>query len=428
VDLFLEQFLTCYFLHIAAGKEKPMNEKSLKPAIHTLFFLMFFDIILIVQGNSCINDYFTYFISLGFLGLVLSYFTDFLHPNNVMQEKIYNIFVCIGFPTLSSYVVFFENFQTESIFLFFIQLNFFTFYVKYKLYLRSVVLGVFLGYIFFYVSNDFVFYRFNLKKINQYCLFMFSFLTSVFLWKTTYSQFLRSLYARESEIEDNITMMVHELNSPLTAIKLFSQNLKDNNKNNDLISQFTDNIFKYVDRALFQVNFRKNNLRKYMSNSKLEQVDMKNFLSECITNYLKTKSFNIKIEITGSNFFINSDINFLYSIFINLTENACYFIKKAGKGEIIIQLNESENNYFIKFKDTGTGIKPDVLPLIFQKGYSRRNEGTGMGLFMSQQLVYELNGKITCYSTYKEYTEFLIEFPKTKMKSTYQQEDNHTTI
>jgi signal transduction histidine kinase len=388
-----------------------MHNKHLKPSIKTLFFLLFFDIVLIVQGDQSLNNAFIYITFLSFLLLILSYFTDYLSKNNATQETLYTFFSFCGFPVFSSFVVFYENFQTEAIFLFFVQLNFYTFYARYKHYLKSVFIGVIIGFALFSCSNRGELYQFSSSLAKSYALFIFSILASVFLWKTTYTQLLSSLNAREIEIEENMTMIVHELNSPLANIDLYARNLKKNYKNDALIEKSMNTIIRCVQRALFQIQFRKENLRTYMSKKNAQDVDIKCFIHECVRNYVNTYKERVDIDIRGSSFFIHADTNFLHSIFTNLLNNACFFIKKTGKGSITITLEASTKKNTIRFNDTSIGVKPDVLPFIFDKGFSRRRDGTGMGLYMCAELIHHLGGTIRCESVLGEFTEFIIEFP-----------------
>ena len=51
-------------------------------------------------------------------------------------------------------------------------------------------------------------------------------------------------------------------------------------------------------------------------------------------------------------------------------------------------------NAIITIKDTGSGISPDILPRLFTKFATTSNSGTGLGLFISRNLVEAHGGKI----------------------------------
>ena len=67
----------------------------------------------------------------------------------------------------------------------------------------------------------------------------------------------------------------------------------------------------------------------------------------------------------------------------------------------------------IKVRDNGTGIPPDVVQRIFEPFFTTKptNEGTGLGLAMSNDIVRGHGGQISVESELGEYTEFIVELP-----------------
>lgn len=103
-------------------------------------------------------------------------------------------------------------------------------------------------------------------------------------------------------------------------------------------------------------------------------------------------------------------------VLFNLMKNALYHINKAGKGNIVIRLNLSPQGNKLIFRDTGSGIAPEVLPHIFTRFYSRSSEnekniGAGVGLAFCKSVMSSLGGTIDCESQLGEYTEFTLIFP-----------------
>jgi signal transduction histidine kinase len=106
-------------------------------------------------------------------------------------------------------------------------------------------------------------------------------------------------------------------------------------------------------------------------------------------------------------------------ILFNLLKNALYYIEASGKGDIHIWLENDEGKNTLHFKDTGPGISATLLPSIFERFFSRRKHGTGMGLAFCKSVMQEIRGDIQCRSKEGEYTEFVLTFPtllNTKLK------------
>lgn len=127
----------------------------------------------------------------------------------------------------------------------------------------------------------------------------------------------------------------------------------------------------------------------------------------------------VKLEGDGDFFFVGSELLMVHVIF-NLLKNALRHIAIAGKGSIVIRLESDPLENRLVFRDTGTGIPPDVLPHIFTRFYAwpKHGEGvveaTGIGLAFCREVVQAFHGKIECRSRFHEYTEFVIKFAESK--------------
>lgn len=87
----------------------------------------------------------------------------------------------------------------------------------------------------------------------------------------------------------------------------------------------------------------------------------------------------------------------LQTIFINLLDNAIYWIKKSGKEskKIVISVSELNGNHIkIKVSDTGTGIMESDVEKIFQPGITGKPFGIGMGLVIVTELLNNHGCKI----------------------------------
>ncbi len=102
----------------------------------------------------------------------------------------------------------------------------------------------------------------------------------------------------------------------------------------------------------------------------------------------------------------------LNQVFLNILLNAMQAIKKKGKIWITTGIKD-ERNIFIKIKDTGIGIKPADLGLVFETFYTtKENEkGSGLGLSISHNIIKEHNGEINIESKPGEGTCFTIILP-----------------
>ena len=89
---------------------------------------------------------------------------------------------------------------------------------------------------------------------------------------------------------------------------------------------------------------------------------------------------------------VYADKTKLAQVISNLLSNA---IKFTNKGTIeLIAEKKNNDELIINIKDTGTGIDPKIIPRLFRKFSKGSNKGTGLGLYISKNIVEAHNGKI----------------------------------
>ena len=100
----------------------------------------------------------------------------------------------------------------------------------------------------------------------------------------------------------------------------------------------------------------------------------------------------------------------LRQVFLNLILNAQQAIE--GGGEIRIRTSRYEPTLqpaiLVQISDTGVGISEDELPRIFEPFYSTRKKGTGLGLWVTHDLVRQHGGRIEVTSEREHGTTFSI--------------------
>lgn len=180
------------------------------------------------------------------------------------------------------------------------------------------------------------------------------------------------------------------------------------------LSDATVSINKKVDHSNMVIDMLLTNLAHDQINT---EDFTQNSIAECVKQAMDRYTFPIgqkkwvKINIQKDFLFSGKPVLIMHILF-NLLKNALYFIQKAGKGEIQIWTELSENANSLHFKDTAQGISADTLPHIFDQFFSQgTHHGTGIGLAFSKMVMRAHGGEITCQSVYGEYTDFILSFP-----------------
>ena len=214
--------------------------------------------------------------------------------------------------------------------------------------------------------------------------------------KLTYSK-LHELYKLKDNIISNIS---HELRTPLTSIMGFTELLLDETITEDqrhkleIILRNSNRLSRLINGILDSTLIESGNL----------QLDMKTLsvyeLVKEVTEDMKTiamiKKLPVIIDIPGT-LVIKGDKERLIQVISNIISNA---IKFTFAGEIKITSNVENQYVHIKIIDTGIGIPADKLEMIFDRFYqvdsssTRKHGGTGLGLWVSRNIVEAHGGKI----------------------------------
>ena len=134
---------------------------------------------------------------------------------------------------------------------------------------------------------------------------------------------------------------------------------------------------------------------------------------------VEAKGLQFKLKLPGEEIVLQTDRRALNQIILNLSNNA---IKFTERGEIRLELaRHSENRRTvteISIVDTGIGIRAEDQVKLFEAfeqvgpSVSRRHEGTGLGLHLSQKLAGLLGGRITFASEYGKGSTFTLVIPE----------------
>ena len=229
---------------------------------------------------------------------------------------------------------------------------------------------------------------------------------------------MMSIISRNCSLEENYETLVrglaHEIRNPLSGIKGAAQLL------NGTLSKTEKNrcsriIIKEVERLKDLVN----RLVKPSSVSTQHQmsVDINEILIDIIfleSNLHKNIQFKHKLDITIPP--VPGDYNSLKQVFINIIQNAVGSIK--GNGQITVSTKwvtdykiRNKHTVLISVKDDGTGIQKKNLEKIFTPFFSGKKKGTGLGLFISSQVIAKYGGIITAESAEGKGSEFKIQLP-----------------
>jgi signal transduction histidine kinase len=211
--------------------------------------------------------------------------------------------------------------------------------------------------------------------------------------------------------------IAHEIRNPLAAVNLNLQVLKRK------IPEETQE-FEHVATALQGVERISKIVEVTLNFSKpaipdIHGVNLNSIVPttlELVSTVLRRKEIQVEQKLDEKLPIVSADAKQIQQVLINLVTNAADAIK--SKGKIIIKSykeripGRSGGEYaVISISDNGIGIVPEDLSKIFNPFFTRKAEGTGLGLPITQRILHQHNGVIDVESAVGLGTTFYIKLP-----------------
>ncbi|MCD8499547.1 MAG: cell wall metabolism sensor histidine kinase WalK [Clostridiales bacterium] len=227
----------------------------------------------------------------------------------------------------------------------------------------------------------------------------------------------------EKQRKEFVANVSHELKTPLTTIKTYSESLLDwglDEKNDDGIRK---DVRRIHDDAIRMEHLVADLLLLSSIDSKgirvrMEQQDLAAMVRQTVDRLMhQALDKNIVLESFAVTTIppIYADRSSVERILVNLISNAIKYTDKGGS--IKVYIGHLIDDVYVKVVDTGFGIEKEHLPHIFNRFYrvdmtgSRMFGGTGLGLSIARELAELHGGKITVDSTLGKGTEFSVILP-----------------
>ncbi|KAA3637794.1 MAG: response regulator [Calditrichaeota bacterium] len=213
-----------------------------------------------------------------------------------------------------------------------------------------------------------------------------------------------------------ISEISHDLRRPLTTIKGGLQVIRDKMQNelsnSELFQTVEDEVVRMNELVRELVDF--SNPKKYQ----MEKVNLKSIVqkaSELVEPDLQKKHISFSSEFEDLDWEVIVNKNQILEIFLNLYINAIDAMGENGK-LIVKGIKEMPHHkkveyLAVKISDTGEGIKKENLSKIFDRYFTTKSTGTGLGLAVVERVISAHGGTLSVDSDYGKGTTFTMYFP-----------------
>lgn len=211
---------------------------------------------------------------------------------------------------------------------------------------------------------------------------------------------------------------VNLIYSALQLLELKSRNDINGDRNNyiNYIKIAQQNVFRLlklinnlIDSTKLEAGFFNINIKNHDIVSCVEDITMS------ICEFAEKNKISITFDTEEEEKIIAFDLNHLERVLLNILSNAIKFNRENGNIDVYMSFDKRYVN--ISIKDTGIGIPKDKIDLLFDRfkkinnRLTKINEGSGIGLYIANELVKINGGEIEVNSELGEGTEFIIKMP-----------------
>ena len=220
------------------------------------------------------------------------------------------------------------------------------------------------------------------------------------------------LYKRLKEVDqmkdDFIAMASHELRTPLSVIRGYAEYIREAKEllpETKDFAQKIDTSAKDLDNLITEI-LDVSRIQQGRMSYTMEKINPTEMITDLISSFSipaveKGLSIFYDKSKTNDEQIVFADKNRLKQVFVNFIGNA---IKYTKKGEIKIQQYAENNHLYIRISDTGIGMSAEEKERLFEKFYRIKTKetedirGTGLGLWITAQIVKEMKGNISVES------------------------------
>lgn len=212
----------------------------------------------------------------------------------------------------------------------------------------------------------------------------------------------------ENMRKEFVANVSHELKTPLTTIKSYTETLLDGAiEDRDLAINFLQVVDGEAERMARLVRdlLQLSNLDFQQSNWNKKAVNLKEIIEETILKLrvsAKNKGQEIDLNMEDGDLIIYADRDRIGQVILNLLSNSIKYTPRGGL--INIGVNRYGNMVSLEIRDNGIGIPREDLSRIFERFYrvdkarARELGGTGLGLSIAKEIIEAHEGTIEIFS------------------------------
>jgi len=254
----------------------------------------------------------------------------------------------------------------------------------------------------------------------------------------SFNKMAEALHQREKELRvtnqhlqtlnhnylDMLGFVSHELKNPLASCMMNGYSLRD-----QILGELNPRQRKAIESIVRNLEYFQSMIKNYLDLSRIEKGELEvhkqpvRLYAEVIApviqgleRQIEEMRMHIENELPAEDVVLSADPDLLTIVYDNLIENALKYGKEGGR--IVLGAKQEDDHWRLHVWNEGPGIAEDQLPRLFKK-FSRierpglpRKKGTGLGLFVTKEIIERHGGAIWAESEEGAWINFVFTLPK----------------
>lgn len=208
----------------------------------------------------------------------------------------------------------------------------------------------------------------------------------------------------------------HEIRNPLSSVAMHAEGLKGRLKKSslkpndpayhslDILQKEVNRLHRIIDQFLNLARSRETILVQLRINALINDVIV------LVQQQAVERNITIEKELDDTIDFIYGDADQIKQVILNIVLNAFQAIENDGR--VTFRSRASNERILVEIHDNGKGISPEARGHLFELYYTTKEDGSGIGLAISRNIMQAHDGRITFESAEGKGTVFILDFPR----------------
>jgi signal transduction histidine kinase len=282
-------------------------------------------------------------------------------------------------------------------------------YKKYKSKTNFFIISAFTTRLFSIITNILIINMQNDELIEYIFYYLTTYFIIIFLIEAEKIVQIHISYKelmREHKLKESLFKISHEIKNPIAVCKGYL----------DMCN--SKNIEKYLPILKSEIEKTLTLLQDFSACNKIkiepDILDITLLIEDIVENLkliINRKKITLKMKKVNDEIYINGDYNRLNQVLLNILKNSIEAVDKNKKSYIKIYTELTKKTIKIFIEDNGIGISEENLKRISEPFFTTKQNGTGLGVLLSKEIIKAHGGNIEYESEERVGTRVTITLP-----------------